>query len=181
MWCEGDLDLMRLRIYNIYIYIYVSQYWLSQSTVSSLIKWYGGVRTYPWGWPLRINIIPKNTHNWEGSVIFSTLRFKSEKLAWRHRQRRSRSMHSRGMHTTIPRPRSKYRADALLPSLKSWCSTFTNLACLLTVPRDPYKTLLVARLSYDTTEKKLRREFEQYGPIKTIRWGAEETRSWGDA
>lgn len=34
---------------------------------------------------------------------------------------------------------------------------------------DPYKTLFVARLSYDATEKKLRREFEEYGPIKRLR------------
>lgn len=33
---------------------------------------------------------------------------------------------------------------------------------------DPYKTLFVARLNYDTTEVKLRREFEAYGPIKKI-------------
>lgn len=33
---------------------------------------------------------------------------------------------------------------------------------------DPYRTLFVARLNYDTTEAKLRREFESYGPIKRI-------------
>lgn len=33
---------------------------------------------------------------------------------------------------------------------------------------DPYRTLFVARLNYDTTETKLRREFEVYGPIKKI-------------
>lgn len=33
---------------------------------------------------------------------------------------------------------------------------------------DPYRTLFVARLNYDTTEAKLRREFEAYGPIKRI-------------
>lgn len=27
----------------------------------------------------------------------------------------------------------------------------------------------MGRLSYDTTEKKLKREFEQYGPIKSVR------------
>mmetsp|Transcript_740 Transcript_740/g.726 ORF Transcript_740/g.726 Transcript_740/m.726 type:complete len:459 (+) Transcript_740:69-1445(+) len=32
-----------------------------------------------------------------------------------------------------------------------------------------YQTLFVARLAYETNEKKLRREFEQYGPIKTIK------------
>ncbi|KAG2451819.1 hypothetical protein HYH02_003595 [Chlamydomonas schloesseri] len=34
---------------------------------------------------------------------------------------------------------------------------------------DPYKTILVARLSYDVTDKKLRREFEEYGPVKRVR------------
>ena len=34
---------------------------------------------------------------------------------------------------------------------------------------DPFKTLFVARISYDVTEKKLRKEFEEYGPIKRIR------------
>ncbi|MCJ1354274.1 MAG: hypothetical protein MMC33_004261 [Icmadophila ericetorum] len=34
---------------------------------------------------------------------------------------------------------------------------------------DPFKTLFVGRISYDATEKKLRREFEEYGPIKHIR------------
>jgi RNA recognition motif. (a.k.a. RRM, RBD, or RNP domain) len=33
---------------------------------------------------------------------------------------------------------------------------------------DPFKTLFVGRLSYDITEKRLRREFEEYGPIKSI-------------
>lgn len=31
---------------------------------------------------------------------------------------------------------------------------------------DPFKTLFVARINYDTSESKLRREFEIYGPIK---------------
>ena len=34
--------------------------------------------------------------------------------------------------------------------------------------RNAYLTLFVGRLSYDTNEKKLRREFEQYGAIKNI-------------
>lgn len=33
---------------------------------------------------------------------------------------------------------------------------------------DPYKTLFVARINYDTSESKLRREFEVYGPIRKI-------------
>jgi RNA recognition motif-containing protein len=31
-----------------------------------------------------------------------------------------------------------------------------------------YLTLFVGRLSYDTNERKLRREFEQYGPIRKV-------------
>jgi len=33
---------------------------------------------------------------------------------------------------------------------------------------DPYKTLFVSRVNYDSSESKLRREFEIYGPIKKI-------------
>merc|ERR1719316_2603481 len=34
---------------------------------------------------------------------------------------------------------------------------------------DPFKTLFTARISYDTTEKKLKREFEVFGSIKKVR------------
>ncbi|KAH6791363.1 U1 small nuclear ribonucleoprotein-70K [Perilla frutescens var. frutescens] len=34
---------------------------------------------------------------------------------------------------------------------------------------DPYKTLFVARLNYETTESRVKREFEAYGPIKRVR------------
>ncbi|BBM97168.1 U1 small nuclear ribonucleoprotein 70kDa [Marchantia polymorpha subsp. ruderalis] len=37
------------------------------------------------------------------------------------------------------------------------------------VEGDPYKTLFVARVSYETTEHKIKREFEAYGPIKRVR------------
>uniref|UniRef100_A0A1D1XHC2 U1 small nuclear ribonucleoprotein n=1 Tax=Anthurium amnicola TaxID=1678845 RepID=A0A1D1XHC2_9ARAE len=36
------------------------------------------------------------------------------------------------------------------------------------VTGDPYKTLFVARLNYETTEHKIKREFESYGPIKRV-------------
>ncbi|KAL8497424.1 hypothetical protein ACS0TY_020932 [Phlomoides rotata] len=36
------------------------------------------------------------------------------------------------------------------------------------VSGDPYKTLFVARLNYDTTESRIKREFEVYGPIKRV-------------
>uniref|UniRef100_A0A7N0UC27 RRM domain-containing protein n=1 Tax=Kalanchoe fedtschenkoi TaxID=63787 RepID=A0A7N0UC27_KALFE len=37
------------------------------------------------------------------------------------------------------------------------------------VSGDPYKTLFVARLNYETNESKIKREFEAYGPIKRVR------------
>ncbi|KAF7635005.1 RRM domain-containing protein [Meloidogyne graminicola] len=33
---------------------------------------------------------------------------------------------------------------------------------------DPYKTLFVARVNYETSENKLRREFEKYGKVKKV-------------
>lgn len=44
------------------------------------------------------------------------------------------------------------------------------LGCEKAVPvqGDPFKTLFVARVSYDATEKKLKREFEEYGPVKRV-------------
>ncbi|XWS42043.1 hypothetical protein CRYUN_Cryun17cG0134700 [Craigia yunnanensis] len=34
---------------------------------------------------------------------------------------------------------------------------------------DPYKTLFVGRLNYETSESRIKREFESYGPIKQVR------------
>jgi U1 small nuclear ribonucleoprotein len=34
---------------------------------------------------------------------------------------------------------------------------------------DPYKTLFVARLNYETTESRIKREFDVYGPVKRVR------------
>lgn len=34
---------------------------------------------------------------------------------------------------------------------------------------DPYKTLFVTRINFDTSESKLRREFEAFGPVRRIR------------
>ncbi|KAF8406424.1 hypothetical protein HHK36_008511 [Tetracentron sinense] len=42
---------------------------------------------------------------------------------------------------------------------------------------DPYKTLLVARLNYETTEHRIKREFEAYGPIKRV--GIIDNPKWG--
>lgn len=33
---------------------------------------------------------------------------------------------------------------------------------------DAYKTLFVARVSYDTSERRLKRDFEEYGPVKKV-------------
>lgn len=43
------------------------------------------------------------------------------------------------------------------------------LYCCLVAQGDPFKTLFVGRLSYEMTERKLRHEFEEFGPIKRIR------------
>ena len=37
------------------------------------------------------------------------------------------------------------------------------------VTTDPFKTLFVGRINYYTSENKIRREFESYGPIKSIK------------
>jgi hypothetical protein len=42
-------------------------------------------------------------------------------------------------------------------------------AVVCCVQGDPYKTLFVPRLSYEVTERKLKHEFEEFGPIKRIR------------
>ncbi|OQV17823.1 U1 small nuclear ribonucleoprotein 70 kDa [Hypsibius exemplaris] len=34
---------------------------------------------------------------------------------------------------------------------------------------DPYKTIFVGRLSYETSESKIKREFEQYGPVVSVK------------
>ncbi|XVF59606.1 hypothetical protein PTKIN_Ptkin07bG0289400 [Pterospermum kingtungense] len=40
---------------------------------------------------------------------------------------------------------------------------------------DPYKTLFVARLNYETSESRIKREFESYGPIKRVRLIADKS------
>lgn len=42
---------------------------------------------------------------------------------------------------------------------------------------NPFNTLFVGRLAYETTERKLRREFEQYGAIKQIVMVAQQSRT----
>ncbi|KAK2981578.1 hypothetical protein RJ640_011108 [Escallonia rubra] len=45
------------------------------------------------------------------------------------------------------------------------------------VSGDPYKTLFVARLNYETTESRIKREFEAYGPIKRVRLVADKEKN----
>ncbi len=47
------------------------------------------------------------------------------------------------------------------------------------VEGDPYRTLFVGRLSFEVTERKLMREFEEYGPIKSIRLVQNKAGRWG--
>ncbi|XP_045782983.1 U1 small nuclear ribonucleoprotein 70 kDa [Maniola jurtina] len=61
------------------------------------------------------------------------------------------------------RERAEQTAYKLEQEIALWDPT-TNLP----VTGDPFKTLFVARVNYDTSESKLRREFETYGPIKKI-------------
>ena len=43
---------------------------------------------------------------------------------------------------------------------------------------DPFKTLFVGRLSFDATDKKLQREFGEFGPIKSIRLVHDKDSGW---
>ncbi|KAK6125491.1 hypothetical protein DH2020_040761 [Rehmannia glutinosa] len=60
---------------------------------------------------------------------------------------------------------------------ENYCSLFAQHASTYTddpnndpnISGDPYKTLFVARLNYETTESRIKREFEAYGPIKRVR------------
>ncbi|KAL6770713.1 SMP12 [Auxenochlorella protothecoides x Auxenochlorella symbiontica] len=55
-------------------------------------------------------------------------------------------------------------AAAIREGLETWDPTKDP-----NVQGDPFKTLFVGRLSYDTSERKLRRELEEFGPIRRIR------------
>ncbi|KAK9898218.1 RNA-binding domain-containing protein [Cystobasidium minutum MCA 4210] len=59
--------------------------------------------------------------------------------------------------------RKKRREEAFAKALESYKPTDDPEAV-----GDPYKTLFIARLSYDATEEDLRREFSMYGPIERI-------------
>ncbi|KAJ0184137.1 hypothetical protein K1T71_000560 [Dendrolimus kikuchii] len=61
------------------------------------------------------------------------------------------------------RERAEQIAYKLEQEIALWDPTANPRATM-----DPFKTLFVARINYDTSESKLRREFEGYGPIKKI-------------
>ncbi|KAG0222942.1 U1 small nuclear ribonucleoprotein 70 kDa [Mortierella sp. GBA43] len=60
--------------------------------------------------------------------------------------------------------RDKKAQEQLKAGLETWDPNSDEK-----VGGDPYKTLHVSRLSYDVTEKDLRREFSMYGQIENIR------------
>jgi len=60
--------------------------------------------------------------------------------------------------------RIKKHKDQLEEAITNWDPQKDSKATV-----DPYKTLFVAKISYGTTEHKLKREFEIYGPIRKIR------------
>lgn len=63
--------------------------------------------------------------------------------------------------------RRRERAEQVAYKLEREIATWDpNVAA--TATEDPFKTLFVARINYDTSESKLRREFEIYGAIKKI-------------
>ncbi|CAH0731247.1 unnamed protein product, partial [Brenthis ino] len=61
------------------------------------------------------------------------------------------------------RERAEQTAYKLEQEIALWDPTTNN-----PTTGDPFKTLFVARINYDTSESKLRREFEGYGVIKKI-------------
>ncbi len=52
--------------------------------------------------------------------------------------------------------------QCLLPQM----ATDTFACC---AQSDPFKTLFVSRLSYDVNDKKLRKDFEEFGPVRSIK------------
>ncbi|CAM9806571.1 unnamed protein product [Choristocarpus tenellus] len=70
----------------------------------------------------------------------------------------------RQRHERVTAAKRKADAEAMQAELEKWKPKENAKAA-----GDAYKTLFVSKISYDTTEKKLRREFEQFGRIKSIR------------
>ncbi|KAJ2078090.1 hypothetical protein H4R24_004720 [Coemansia sp. RSA 988] len=60
--------------------------------------------------------------------------------------------------------RARQARDNIVRGLGTWDPTLN-----LQATEDPYKTVIVARLNYDTSEKDLRNEFERFGDIANIK------------
>ncbi|KAI8319524.1 U1 small nuclear ribonucleoprotein 70 kDa, partial [Martensiomyces pterosporus] len=54
--------------------------------------------------------------------------------------------------------------DAIIRGVSTWDPSLN-----LQATEDPYKTIIVARLNYDTTEKDIQSEFDAFGPIASIK------------
>jgi len=61
------------------------------------------------------------------------------------------------------REKSEQVAYKLEQEIAMWDPHSSNASTM-----DPFKTLFVARINYDTSESKLRREFEVYGTVRKI-------------
>ncbi len=59
--------------------------------------------------------------------------------------------------------RKEFYEKKLLKAKESW-----NPNALSDATKDPFKTLFVARIAYDVTERLLKREFERFGPIALV-------------
>ncbi|PJF16888.1 hypothetical protein PSACC_03304 [Paramicrosporidium saccamoebae] len=65
---------------------------------------------------------------------------------------------------TLTAEKRRAHREAVDSALLTWDPSKNEAAT-----EDAFKTIFVGRLPYDVAESKLRREFERYGPIKTIR------------
>lgn len=63
--------------------------------------------------------------------------------------------------------RRKERAEQVAYRLEREIATWDPNS-IADATEDPFKTLFIARINYDTSESKLRREFEVYGAIKKV-------------
>ncbi|XP_043266401.1 U1 small nuclear ribonucleoprotein 70 kDa [Venturia canescens] len=63
--------------------------------------------------------------------------------------------------------RRRERAEQVAYKLEQEIALW-DAARISNVTADPFRTLFIARINYDTSESKLRREFEVYGPVKKI-------------
>lgn len=67
-------------------------------------------------------------------------------------------------HDRLKQERKQAHQHHLTAGLKEWNPKEDPL-----VVGDPYKTLFVARLSYDVTEEDLKKTFGRFGPIERVR------------